>query len=284
MRRIPLPAFDTRLVFELCADNVRDMPLKIRLLGALDEILVSEAEYIVKGKFGELHSIASTSSVGEWVDGSEMKALYTGTFVPERSPARYIYEALRAGAPGGICPLCNQRPVSTLDHYLAKSTHPALAVTPLNLVPACKDCNTDSKVRTALSAADQTIHPYFDDVDDEFWLVSTVTHSTPPAVIYSVSPPANWPLERQGKVQTHFDTFNLASLYSTYAAGELVNIYFDIIGEALSSQDLQLHLLEKAANRRHVTRNSWQGAMYQGLANSTWFCSGGYLEIGRSLV
>lgn len=284
MRRIRQPIFDVKQALELCADSVRDKALSMRLLGTLEELVAAETNYKNVGALCQLFSIPATESVGIWVDGSEMEKIYTGTFARKNGPVRYVYDAIRASAPGGICPLCNQRPVSTLDHHLPKTKHPALAITPLNLVPACKDCNTDSRSKQPTSAHEQTAHPYFDSVDEDIWLVATVVQSAPPAIVFSVDSPKHWPIEKQGMMQSHFTVFGLANLYTTHAGGELVNIYFDIVngGNLKSADDLKAHFLDLATNRRHVVKNSWQAALYQGLADSVWFRTGGYKGIASS--
>ena len=86
----------------------------------------------------------------------------------------------------------------------------------------------------------------------------------------------------QAMVRSHFKVFGLGELYAVHAAGELVNIYFDIVSNPLPPAQLQAHLGEQAANRRRVVRNSWQAALYQALAQSDWFCQGGYNDVAHS--
>jgi hypothetical protein len=149
----------------------------------------AERDYRKCGMKMALHTIPKISNVGGKVSGRKMVTLYTGTFSRKRSKARRIYDEIRASAAGGICPLCGQREVKTLDHYLEKQHHPVFAVTPLNLVPACTDCN---KVRSEFPKdgdSNQTLHPYFDSVDDERWLKAKVDEVDPVIVPFHEDPP-----------------------------------------------------------------------------------------------
>ncbi|MDO9333732.1 MAG: hypothetical protein Q7T57_04335 [Dehalococcoidales bacterium] len=284
MKRIRLPDFTVAQVLDSCVESLRDEGLVLRLTAQVASLSFAEGDYNVKGAVAELYMIPESSSVEGQVTLEEMKSLYTNTLARKGSPARHIYDALRASAPGGICPLCSQRVVSTLDHHLAKSKHAVFTVTPLNLVPACKDCNTDSQARRPLEAGEQTLHPYFDSVDEVLWLVSQVLPGSPPVVRFMAVPPITWSEEKQSMVRQHFIVFKLGELYCTHAAVELINVYQDLVesSELRDAQQISMHLHSIANRRRRPFVNSWQAAMYQALAESDWFCSGGYLEISNS--
>ena len=282
MRKLNPPMHSLTAIVTLCANSIRDKELARRLQGAIASLSAAEAHYRALGHASELYTIPPTATVNGQISRAEMEAFYTKTFMRKGGPTRSIYDAIRAGAPGGICPLCNQRPVSTLDHHLAKSEHATLTITPINLVPACKDCNTDSSVRRPASRSEQTLHPYFDSVDGEIWLTAQVVEGSPPILVFSPTPPAHWPPDLQAMVKNHFDVFGLAELYGVHAASELVNIYFDIVSNPLPTGQLQAHLREQASNRRKVVRNSWQAALYQALSQSDWFCGGGYNQVAHS--
>ncbi|WP_053161421.1 HNH endonuclease [Streptomyces caatingaensis] len=63
-----------------------------------------------------------------------------------------------------LCPLCGISKVTTIDHQLLKGRYPLLAVVPVNLVPACRDCNTGKGEEAPATAEDQPLHPYYDDL------------------------------------------------------------------------------------------------------------------------
>lgn len=281
MRSLPKPTYTARSTIELCADNVRDEDLAERLRSVAPEIEAAEVRYKKQGEEASLFTIAESTTVAGSVTLKEMKTLYKGTLSRKDSNARYIYDAIKAAPPKGICPLCYQRVVSTLDHYLAQSKHPALAVTPMNLVPACGECNKAKLDMQPANASEQTLHPYFDDADDEVWLVANIIESTPPALVFLASSPPSWDAVKQARVFKHFQTFELGSLYSTHAAVELLNMRSALaqVADRGGANGLRAHLMEQAKSRQDVAKNSWQSAMYEALVKSEWFCEEGYKHI-----
>ncbi|TGA97710.1 hypothetical protein E4665_11460 [Sporolactobacillus shoreae] len=69
--------------------------------------------------------------------------VYTQKMVPKSQLGRPYYDLFLSLPPNEKCPYCGQKKVSTLDHFLPKSVYTPLIVTPTNLVPSCKDCNTE---------------------------------------------------------------------------------------------------------------------------------------------
>lgn len=281
MRSLAKPANGARATLELCADAVRDEALAARLRSVAADIEAAEAQYKERGEKAALFTIAGAKTVADRVGSDEMKALYKGTFSRQGSGPRRIYDEIRAAPKNGICPLCAQRVVSTLDHYLAQSRHPALAVTPVNLVPSCADCNKAKLDAQPTRATEQTLHPYFDEVDDELWLTARVEESAPPAVVFSANPPPGWDDVKRERVLTHFRTFGLGPLYSSHAAEELLNIRrtLALVAERGGAAALKAHLMEQAESRRAAAKNSWQSAMYKALVKSEWFCEEGYKAV-----
>jgi hypothetical protein len=280
MRKLELPASDVSAVIATCAGSIENRDLAARLLAAQAHFARLEQEYALRANTNTLYTFA-VEEVTHGISQEEMSWLYSRSFARKGSPTRPIYEALKMLAFGEICPLCNQRIVRTLDHHLSKQDYPAFAVTPFNLVPACRDCNSDTLARRMRAPEDQTFHPYFDDVDDEIWLYGYVAEMSPPVVRFEARPPPHWELGKRTKVEQHFRTFRLGTLYTTHAGSELQNIYGDVEvmarrGGALVIKD---ELTQRAVARRRVVRNTWQGAMYTALSASDWFCQGGFREI-----
>ena len=103
--------------------------------------------------------------------------VYDGRMAAQGSPGRAIYDAIKVGSPNGLCPLCGQRVVATLDHYLPKSRYAALAVNPANLIPACSDCN-----KAKSDAVADTLHPYYDNIENDLWLRAELKEVRPASV------------------------------------------------------------------------------------------------------
>jgi hypothetical protein len=207
-----------------------------------------------------------------------MSDLYTNTFVRQNGPTRPIYDYIKALARAKVCPLCNHRDVSTLDHHLSKAYHPAFALTPVNLVPACKGCNTDTLARRPTQAAEQTLHPYFDDVDDEVWLVASIVPDDPPAFVFGMDPRFDTGQPKYAIIQSHFEKFKLGALYPDLAASLASSLRRDIeLNFANGGADfVASELRRKAVNAREDIRNSWQAAAYDAMADSVWFCGVGF--------
>ena len=237
-------------------------------MAATAEIVAAETAYISAGNGASLHLSLSTDSVAE-VEGSEMVWLYDNPFSRRGSPVRpSFYDKLRTSAPHGRCPYCAWRAVATLDHYLAKSKHPAVAITPANLVPSCSDCNKLKLDSHAADPGQQLLHPYFDDFDGDVWLFAEVCEENPPALIFSAEPPTGWPDIKKQRIVFHLETFGLAELYASHGARLIAEIsarlnkLFDEGGAGLVSE----HLAEEAETRRALARNCWQVAAYDAMS------------------
>lgn len=246
----------------------------MRILPAVE---LAEAAYRIHGDRRSWYEIARTDGVGGLVTTAEMRKVYKDTFV-RSAGTRSIYDAIKKLPENDICPLCGQRTVSTLDHYLPQSGHPALVVTAINLVPACSDCNKIKLAKLANCEVDQTLHPYFDSIDHDRWLFATVQESAPAALVFWVAPPESWGEVIFHRIDAHFREFELGKLYASHSAVELGNIRYGLqqIATAGSVAMIKQHLRREAASRSMSHPNSWQRATYEALADSDWFCNGGF--------
>jgi len=188
VRRVLKPGDVARDVFLLCTTTVRSRAEKARLVSVADIVAEAAAEYEAAATSTTLHLLSEQTDVGGVVTMGEMSKLYDEKMVREDSPGRHIYDRLMVAPMLGLCPLCAQRIVSTLDHHLPKSKYPSLACVSSNLVPTCSDCNRLKRDRRPHNEEDQTIHPYFDDFEDGRWLEAEVVENTPPAVRFYVQP------------------------------------------------------------------------------------------------
>lgn len=273
MRSLPKPLRDSRPTFELCVARVRDISVAARLMAIAPLIEHAETTYIGSAVASSLFNILETVYCRD-----ELMKLYTNVLSRKNSKLRYIYDEIRAACTGDICPLCSQRTVSTLDHYLEKARFPLYAVAPVNLVPSCSECNKTRSTTQAKSASEQTFHPYFDNVEDEEWLQANIVEADPVTVVYSPLRPNAWPKLKQDRLQAHFRALALGALYATHAAAELTGIRYALlkVADREGAAGIKAHLEEQAASRRAAFRNSWQGALYAALSTSNWFCNGGY--------
>ncbi|MDA8230959.1 MAG: hypothetical protein M0006_06445 [Magnetospirillum sp.] len=223
------PEYSARVTFTTCISNVRDDGLKARLQGVTQAVVDASSAFDAAAQQQTLHEIGRQPVVGGIVTTAEMGKVYADRMVKKGAPGRHIYDDIIAAPPQGRCPLCGQRPVSTLDHHLPKAHYPALAVAPLNLVPSCSDCNKAKLDGIPRTSAEVSLHPYFDDVDGERWLVAEVIETQPAAVRFKVVIPPTWDGTLGQRVHHHFKTLGLGRLYASEAAEELTNIRHQLI-------------------------------------------------------
>ncbi|MFF4983341.1 HNH endonuclease [Streptomyces sp. NPDC001046] len=260
---------------------MRNQQLKERLQASEAQIVAAGKSYVTAAQATTLHNLEPEDFEVDQVTGSEMVAIYTGRMAKKGAAGRVIYDDLILAAKDGRCPLCGQRPVSTLDHHLPKSLYPALAVDPLNLIPACADCNKLKLDVAPVSPEDETLHPYFDNIEQRSWLHAEVVEVAPAALRFFVRAPSEWDETLAQRARAHFKKFGLAKLYASQAAQEMSNIQYRLaqlysVNAEGGAQRVQEYLEEEAESRRRAYLNSWQTATYAALANSAWFCSGGF--------
>lgn len=286
MKRLNPPVFASAQAVEACASGIADAERADVLRQALPIIEAAEQEYLALGPSGDLYQMVSAGEVTPLLDANMMGLIYKRHFVRAGSPSRPLYEQIRMAPEHGICPLCGQRVVASLDHYLPKSQYPQLTLTPINLVPACSDCNKNKLAQAPQSAQEQSLHPYFDDLGNERWLVAEIFPSVPPTISFGVRPPAAWPEVLAGRVVHHFQTMELAELYAAQAASELADISYALadVGNSAGTDGVRAHLARELRSRAARDPNSWKTALYEALACSEWFCVEGYRLIRSAQV
>jgi 5-methylcytosine-specific restriction endonuclease McrA len=277
MRRLPIPHIAVGDIY-MSVVGVFDEPnLCARLVAARATIVNEEERYNHLARAGQLDQILQSESVNANLSVAEMKELYTKGMTSRNGPARSVYDQLINAGPHGTCPLCGQGKVRTLDHHLPQSKYPSLVITPINLVPACRDCNTAKLNKAPMVPGEQTIHPYFDDFTTARWLHAAVVQNDPPALMYEVCLPEGWPQTVGERLRRHMTVFKLSEAFTLYAAEELSQIAAelrDLHGKG-GPAAVQTELHTRALNRERTHRNSWQTAMYYGLAQSLWFHTNG---------
>lgn len=278
MWAVERPPFDARETFNICISRVRNRDLRDRLRQIRRDIVAAAAEYEARAATQMLNVIAETRSVAGIVTADEMVQTYDQRMAGKDSPGRAIYDAIKMLPKGDRCPFCDQRNISTLDHILPKTLYPSLAIAPLNLVGACMECNK-SKLDYAPRAQEEVVlHPYFDDITADRWLVAEVIPQNPCAIVFDVFRPPRWDDVTEARARRQFAMLRLPYLYSSEAARELSNIRHNLQTHfsAGGAATVRHELLRQWESRRANRVNSWQTAMYEAIANDDWFCRGGF--------
>jgi len=272
------PTQAARSTYTTCISRVRDARLAARLNAATASVTTASVGFDRAAQGGTLHTIATHAIVPPDLTTQDMEKVYTQRMAKIGAPGRDIYDEIFSSSPHGRCPLCTQRSVATLDHYLPKARYPALAVAPLNLVPACSDCNKAKLASIPTRAEEFPLHPYYDDLGDQIWLHAQVVERRPAALRYTVIAPVGWSATLTARVENHFRILRLGALFASEAAEELVNIRHQLV--TLHAADPAAGIkkeLESRANSCAVGRpNGWRTAAYRAWHTSDWFCEGGY--------
>jgi len=272
------PRHSARSAYTTCISRVRNAGLAARLEAATTTVVDASAAFDQAAARGALHQIPATTIVAPDITTEEMSKVYTQRMAKIGAPGRDIYDEIFGSSPQGRCPLCAQRPVTTLDHHLPKAHYPAFAVAPLNLLPACSDCNKSKLDAIPTRAEEVALHPYYDDLGDDVWLVAHVVERYPTALRFRVAALAAWTPVLAARVQNHFRKLGLAALYASEAAEELINIRHQLIALRASSgaagvcEELQRRAISCAIGRQ----NGWRATAYRAWHASDWFCDGGF--------
>lgn len=280
MRRLNLPVFTSMQSYSLCLVSVLDLNLKERLSSVAEFIDEVSDIYIDQASRGSVHSIppmihprGEDPIVIADVKKSELIKLY-GYHMVDRQPGRGLYDSILVAAKEQ-CPFCGGigRPKS-LDHYLPKANYPQYSVLPQNLVPCCRDCNTEKSNALATAQDEQAIHPYFD-ADKYFleqWVFAEVKLTSPCSLVYFSDPPDEWSDVEKNRALNHFRDFNIGSRYSIQAADELsalVDLRRGYLSE-VSAEEFSIYLASVSSSVSYFP-NHWKKVMYQALAQERDF-------------
>lgn len=272
------PPFGAGKTFTACISRVQNEDLKRRLVAIADYVKAEAASYAERAESAELHLTAQTAGVAGSVTTDEMVSVYDQRMAGKKGPGRHVYDAIKLLPKQGICPFCDHRPVSTLDHLLPKRLFPALAVTPDNLIGACADCNKAKLAFAPASAEEVFLHPYFDDAEGECWLKARVVEGPVAAVIFRTRAVASWPSALNERVRRQFRMLGLAQLYGAQAARE-ITAQAQLLGDIHDSRGadgVREELRRQAETREAARMNSWQALTYRTLSECDWFCDGGF--------
>lgn len=204
-----------------------------------------------------------------------MKKLYTDKFAHKGCQAYKFYNIIRKSQ--HTCAYCNvfARTVSQLDHYLPKSVFPSLAISPVNLIPICSDCNFNKREYYSVKRDEMIIHPYFDEFADQSFefIKCNVIEKNPIGFSFFIEKLQGWSDCTYNRVLTHFQILKLEDLYRTDFEAtfepyiyELKSIY----------QNGNIDDVKKAIERRmnsyvQIKSSPWLYAGLNSILNSEWF-------------
>lgn len=273
--KINLPQIDKEAMINACTRGVKDNCRKKRLLASKEHILKTSNIYraaLAKEALSKINT--NQKFVGE-ATKEDMIYLYEKRLVKSKEGKKF-YNVILVGAPCGMCPICGCNLANTVDHYLAKTKYYQFAVTLENLVPMCMRCNHCKNDDIPKRREEETIHPYFDDFNDEEWLFAKIEKDAgePFGFIFSVKSPSVWSAEKCNRAKNHLLKYKLDDLYNKLSAADINKELSKLKLLYLINKDLSV-LKSSISGFLDVERdnnpNSWQTAMYRCLNTDLWF-------------
>jgi 5-methylcytosine-specific restriction endonuclease McrA len=277
MISIATPSDSAQEVYAACAEGTKNLALKKGLKAEAVRVGQRSQLYLSKAAAEELYLLNCDNAQN--VSNAELANLYERALLKSRIGG--TYELIKSLPRLARCPLCGQRDVKTLDHYLPRASFPELSVTPANLVPCCSDCNKAKLDFVPDLYEKQSFHPYFDDWSGVILLLATPAITDRVDITFSINPNLPNPPKWIRRAKWHFQLFDLGRLYSENAAVELVQrkAGFKSIYLAAGASGLKEDLSFEAQSRAKPFPNAWQPALYRGLSASAEFCEGGFEKI-----
>ncbi|MBK3534091.1 hypothetical protein ACWCQF_17955 [Streptomyces rubiginosohelvolus] len=265
--------------FDLCVGNTRDQLRRDLLVAAGESIEEAGTRFREAAQRGSLHVLRSEAFLVLGVGADDaVRWVYKNGMIEGRG--RRIYDELMRAPLHERCPLCGHGTVTTLDHFLPKKLFPALCVDPLNLVPACAECNKTKGERVPSSAETTLLHPYLDRIDNDRWLEAKIVESSPFWLEFFVNPPNSWEQVLAERTKHHFDRFHLAERFAIQANRTLAGIRRQLTAllRAGGGDSVHAYLADEAETRLADRLNGWEGVTYRALAEDDAFCAGGWLR------
>ncbi|EKZ9001014.1 hypothetical protein RFA51_002118 [Vibrio fluvialis] len=278
MRTIPKPKLSSRTVYLTCISKVKSIRLKNKLNLIADKIEFDSILYENLSQTEDWYLFSESDDIDGKVSQKEMEKVYTYRMAKKNSPGRKYYDEIKESSKFNICPLCGQRTVEQVDHYLPKSKFPSLVVVPINLIPTCEKCNKIKLDESPKNSNEQLLHPYFDDVTAHQWLFAEVKETSPASFRFFVKDVAEFNDELNSRIKYHFKTLELNILYASQTGAFTSDIRYRLIDlhNKGGMEEVRSYLREEEESRIRNNINSWQRAMFQALAASDWFCDGGF--------
>lgn len=218
------------------------------------------------------------------IDSKAMKSAYEKYLVNQKDSTnigRDVYEYIISNAKDALCPYCLHGKAMTVDHYLPKAYFIPYAITPINLLPCCSDCNKSKNDLRVLEESKMFINPYFDNINELKWLECHVKEEEwPITFIFNVKDDIeNEVLKERLKMQ--FDRLKLGVLYASNAVRQFRGRVQSIVEEYESTNreaPIKFFISSKESIENY-NLNSWEAKMYEGLLNSPWFLNDAIKEL-----
>lgn len=221
--------------------------------------------------FDTILPIEPNGLIHNTLSNSHMIELYNYCLRNTRSGDVYDKILAFAKNPEIRCPFCGgiSNP-SQIDHFLPKSRYGHFSVFPYNLIPICKDCNTEFKKEFfPIEKNEQLIHPYLDEdcFFNEQWLYAEYIDDGTEfgTVSYYLVPPSGWSDDKKNKIKFHFEKFHLADRFSEFSSGNLSDILVQMKSHKMNGafmEDFEKCSIDSVITKERKA-NHWKKALFQ---------------------
>lgn len=260
----PLQEKMVKDIFEECVNDYSKNDLKSVMMDYLDDVETCAKDYdntIPNCIENFNHPCLSEN------DTAALKNLYKNKFAKLDSVGRKYYDIIMAQAQG-VCPICGAGTPINLDHYLPQSSYPLLVVTPLNLIPSCRDCNMGKGGYFSAKSIDLPLHPYFDEIQCK-WLEAHIDFANDGSfsIIYYNGLDMSIDYIMKHRLDVHIKVNHLQNTFASRALTELNSVkhryrkmLFDV-----SLKEFESDLKETCESAEKDDFNSWKSALYRAL-------------------
>lgn len=268
MKHLNKPTMDVSEIVVDCAKSYRDKSRKQNFEYSAEYIKKQSDVYNSLAEKGLWDNFKPHKIVNGILDKIDMESLYTDKFAKKEDVKKKYYDKIMVAA-NGKCPICEIGQTSNLDHYLAKSLYPTYSVTPINLIPICRDCNTVKNASQITCNTDAPLHPYYDTIDNYIWLKAELELKidnvfanyyvneyiyTKDSTLYQ-------------RLCNHLSLYDLPRVYSIHASEHIVENQQMWKNLLMSSGEANLRkfLKECLASYENVQKNTWKTALLRAL-------------------
>jgi hypothetical protein len=201
-----------------------------------------------------------------------------GNYTRFRETEAELYASIKLSAER--CPYCGERTITTVDHYLPNAVFPEFSVLPINLVPACSDCNKIKDTDYVDGAGRPVfLHAYFDDLGTSQVVHASLDTATGSALLdFAIRCPATVDPALAEKVERQFSSLKLDESYRGWAEQEASIHAYDVqdqLADGVPTSTISDGLSRAARAAALVLgRNHWRPITLHALAADEGFCQG----------
>lgn len=206
-----------------------------------------EDNYLSKGE--QFYLLSPQNSLPGDMSREEITKMYTNRF-------RNIYkDKFPQMIHCLVCPICGSNITNTFDHVLPKSLFPEFAITPINLVPMCLNCNSKKSESLNTTYEQSSFHPYYEDFSDLTGLYFRLTNdqSNPVKIEFME--------ESNSKLKNIFHLYGMDTLLEM-KSGILIRSIAKQLVDDCTKRSLELAL---SSCQKNLDSETWKKILYTSL-------------------